>query len=436
MWVRLVLQNFENIRTEEAMEAILEDIPTGLHDLYARILTSIENDPHTRDLRKSILTWVVLAATPLSLDELRCAIKLDLSQTIPNMAKAIPDICGQLVFVDQSQKVQIIHDTSRQFLLQANLEFHLSIQVSDASTRLSFLLLQYLRSGVLKARQSSDTRLLSVQSIGGPRGPLKVPDQALLDHAARFFPYHIQHSGAEMSALTEELVSFLKSRNVLHWIEHHAQRRDLSGIINAAMNFKAYLERIKVDGTSDSQAQSIDPWVVDLVRVAAKFRAELLSCPSSIHCLVPPLCPPQSLISQSFSRDAKPPPLLVRNLPDGGWDDCLARIDYTEDDWTIVVTHGQGLFAVGFSSGQVAMYGSNSLQHVGDLKHDGWVELLRLYLQDDILVSCSRKKLTAWDTRTGISIGSSPLPSLPLDMMFLGSDELLMLCQNSGLVKL
>lgn len=436
LWVRLVLQDFENAWTDEAMEAVLEDIPTGLHDVYCRILIAIEADPHKRDLAKSILTWVALAATPLSIDELRCAIKLDINQTMQSMSKAIPNICGQLVFVDRSQKVQIIHETARQFLLRNDLESQLSIQKNHSNTRISFLLLQYISKDVLKPQQPKVMQQLRPKGLGGAKGTSpNGPDLSLVNYAARFFPDHVYRSSSEDDTLIEELCEFFKSSNILYWIEHHAQRKDLGSITNAAMNLRGYLERrTKYVAPTDPQVHLTDSWVVDLIRVTAKFRSQLLSCPSSIHCLIPPLCPSQSIISRTFSKDSRLSPLLVKNLPGGGWDDCLTRIDYTKGLLS-VVAHGEGLFAVGFSTGRIALYDPNSLQCLKEMKHEERVVVLKFSPEDDVVVSCGTKSMTAWDTRTGSRIGSCALPSLPLDLAFLESDEILVFSQASGLIQ-
>ena len=102
--------------------------PADLGEVYLRILRSIEADPYKRMLAKSILTWVVLASRPLSLDELRCAIQLDVDQTLLNIAKAVPNLCGQLVFIDQNNNVQITHETVREFLLATDLESDLAVR--------------------------------------------------------------------------------------------------------------------------------------------------------------------------------------------------------------------------------------------------------------------------------------------------------------------
>lgn len=133
------------------MEAVLQDVPSDLGDVYHRILQSIEADPHKKMLAKSILTWVVLAPRPLSTDELRCAIKIDVGQTVQNIIREIPSVCGQLVFIDQSNKVQIIHETAREFLVARDLDSDLAISMGHAHTRLSLLLVRYLSSNALKS---------------------------------------------------------------------------------------------------------------------------------------------------------------------------------------------------------------------------------------------------------------------------------------------
>jgi hypothetical protein len=94
LWARLVLQEFQSAWTEEAMDAVLHEIPRDRFELYARMVQSVEEDPRKLPLARSILTWVVLACRPLTVNEVRCAVKLDLNQTLQNPVKAIPDLCG------------------------------------------------------------------------------------------------------------------------------------------------------------------------------------------------------------------------------------------------------------------------------------------------------------------------------------------------------
>lgn len=73
-----------------------------------------------------------------------------------------------------------------------------------------------------------------------------------------------------------------------------------------AMNLRDYLNRrMKYVLPTDRAVQLANGWVTDLIHMAAKFRAELLACPSSIHSLIPPLCPSESVISRTFYMDQR-----------------------------------------------------------------------------------------------------------------------------------
>ena len=460
LWVRLVLQGFETTWTEEAMEAVLQDVPSDLGEVYHRILQSIEADPHKKMLAKSILAWVLLASRPLTTDELRCAIKMDTGQTVQKTARAIPSLCGQLVFVDQSNKAHIIHETAREFLLGRDLDSDLAIPEAHAHTRLSLLLVRYLSSNAMKVqsaseapkerargfastRRSASTRgsasargFASARSTPAAAAAAAAPDLGLLAYAAYFFSDHIYRCTLEDDLLIEELCLFLKSPNVLSWIEHISRGQDLSHLKRTAANLREYLRRRdKCVSPTDPQVHLVDGWVIDIIRVSAKFRSQLLACPSSIHCLIPPLCPPDSNIFKSFSTRTKPSPLVVKNLPNGSWGDCLVRIDYTTRGLAMVVSQGDEAFAVGFSLGRVLLYSSVSLQQVGEFSHPERVQLLEFSPGCEYLVSGSKKHLVVWNVRTGASMFSFGLQSEPLSVTFLSDSELLTASPTGGLTK-
>lgn len=433
LWLRLVLKEFESVWTDEDMEAALEGVPSDLHEVYFRILQSIESDPRKIKLAKPILTWVVLANRPLSIEELRCAIKLDVGQTLQNLTKSIPSICGQLVSVDQSSRVQIIHETARQFLLDSNLDSRLIIHKTTSQTRLSFLLLDYLKSDVLRSQQKQMAQVIrpkTLKKVGGS-APL-APEPALLSYATHFFSEHIYRSDPDNDDLIKELHSFLKSPNSLYWIEYVVREVDFGVLTQTALNFRRYLEQKAQDIAPNTlETDFVDQWVSDLIRMAAKFRAQLQTCPSAIFRLIPSFCPHDSVL---FPSEAVPSPLLVKNLPVGTWDDCLTRIDFISGHCK-ACAFGNGIFAVGLSTRSILMYDSVSLQRLGEIMHPDVVETLAFSPGDEFIVSCSRKNLVVWDVTTGRSILSSVLPLQPLAVTFLGTEELLLLSGASQLTK-
>jgi hypothetical protein len=391
-------------------------------------------------LAKSILTWVVLACRPLTVDELRCAVKLDINQTLQNAAKAIPDLCGQLVFVDRQERVQMIHETAREFLVAEGLDLELSIVKKDGHTRLTSLLLQYLSSAVLKPLAGK-----AQQNTGRARGFTRptttaLPiDTSLLEYACSFFSDHLYRATSADHQLMEELSNFLSANNVLSWIEHVAKSGDLTPLPRTAMNLREYLSpRMKYVPPTDRSAKLVDGWVTDLIRVPAKFRAQLLACPSSIHSLIPPLCPSESVMSRTFGMDRRPSPtssgLVVKGLPPGPWDDCLIRMDFDKGQ-TSVVSHGDRFFAIGLSTGQISLYDTASLQVLRHIQHPERVKILEFSPEDRFLASCSRKSLILWDPKSGAMTRSFPLQSPALGIVFLGIDELLGAFQSCELTK-
>ncbi|KAK0765966.1 hypothetical protein N5P37_001907 [Trichoderma harzianum] len=88
IWIRLVLQELETAFTNEDVEAILEEVPSDLHEMYARVLKSIEKDKRRAKLAKSILKWITLAQRPMTIEELRGAVHMDIQASPQKMVHA------------------------------------------------------------------------------------------------------------------------------------------------------------------------------------------------------------------------------------------------------------------------------------------------------------------------------------------------------------
>lgn len=431
LWTRLVLQEFETVWTDEAMETILREIPADLFEVYSRMAQSIEADRRKLALAKSILAWVVLACRPLTVDELRCAVKLETTQTLQNAAKAIPDLCGQLVFVDQHDKVQLIHETVREFLVDDTIGLELCLHKKLDHTRLGSLLLRYLCSGVLRPLHFKPQQL-PARPRGFSKPALAAPpaDTSLVDYACSFFSDHLYRASSSNHPLMDDISTFLGAE-VLFWIEQVALNGDLTPISRTATNLREYLgRRMKYVPPTDRASQLVEGWVTDLIRVAAKFRAQLLTCPSSIHSLIPPLCPSEAVIARSFGTDPRPLPLpnpsglIVKGLPSGPWDDCLIRIDFQHGQ-PIAVSHGEQFFAIGLSTGQISVYDPTSMQVLRQMQHPERIKLLEFSPLDVRLASCSTKTLLVWDPKTGTATHTFTLQSQPLAITFLSMDDIL-----------
>lgn len=196
LWARLMLQELERAWTMEAMHEILSAAPAELSDFYPHIVRSIETDDYKLRLSRLLLTWVALARRPLTVDELRCAIKLQIHETLLNPEKVIPALCGQLVFIDPNHRVQAIHETARESILGPG---HGPKQ--DGHARLASLLLSTCLSTIEQERRDSVTE----PSPGA---------SSLVDYACTFFSEHLYEANPADSRLMDDLYNFLRTSDV------------------------------------------------------------------------------------------------------------------------------------------------------------------------------------------------------------------------------
>lgn len=442
LWTQLVLQGFQRAWTDELMEDVLRKVPTDLFKMYLRMVESIDQSRHKLPLAKSILTWVVLASRPLTTDEMKCAVKLDTNQTLLNPVKAIPELCGQLVFFDKHNQVVLIHETVRGFLLDETLGLALTIHKQDGHARLASLALGYLTSGALQPLQDkAPLSNMRPKGKGFARSvaALAPANVSLLHYASRFFSEHLCRATSSDDKLMGSLSNFLGTNHVLAWIEHIARSGDLAPLSQTALNLRQYLgRRLKHVPPTDKSAQLVDGWATDLIHVAARFHAELLACPSSIHYLIPSLCPSESMIARTFGRGSQQSQassgFVVNGLPPGPWDDCLVQLDF-EHGQTTALGHGEGFFAIGLSTGQISLYDPDYLQVIRQLKHPESVHILAFSQRDAFLASCGAKHLIIWDPKSGAALHSFSLPSTTLAITFMGVDEVLGAFESSELTK-
>lgn len=434
LWVRLVLEEFENVWTREAMDTVLSEVPIGLQDMYRRMLQSMEKDRRNSKLAQSILTWTVLACRPLKVAELRVAVSLDVNETLHSISKAIPSLCHQLVFVDRTDRVHILHATVREFLLDETLHSEFVIHSVKKHAHIASLLLRYLTNDGISLHAPPRQRISRTPSFAKPICSVS-SELSLLGYAASFFSEHTYLGTSTDDILMGELCTFLKGKTILSWIEHLARQGNLGDMSRTATNLDGYLgRRMKCLAPMDPSASLVDCWVTDLARVAAKFRSQLLACPSSIHYIIPSFCPSDSIISRTFVNGTRSSGLNVKGIPPGTWDECLACIDF-DPGLTTALSHGTQHFAVGITTGEISLFDSRSVQLVAKFDHPESVRMLGFSNEDEYLVSSGAKTLTIWQLRSGAQSFSYPLKSNPVAFTFLGGDEFICAFASGELTK-
>jgi hypothetical protein len=381
VWIRLVLKELETAFTDEDIEAILEEVPSDLHEMYARILQSIEKDKRRAKLAKSILTWITLAQRPMTIEELRGAVQMDIRASPQKMVHAAVTACGQFVMIDQRLRLHLVHDTARQFLCRADLPSQFAITPAKDHGHLAALCLAYLAKHLPIDRSAQRA------------------ESSFLWYAAECFSQHLAKSDAGEPLYPGTITQFLDEW-VLHWIESLAQRRKLGVAVQSALHIERYADRGKDEGTwSDHDIVRLKGWTSDISRVVLNFREPLLKSPAAIHHLVPPFCPTDSLIHRHASSlgDAE---LAILGSRDQQWNECLMCVEH--EALVEVVACGRHHAAIGLSTGFITVYDMALLQTTIEVKFlNSQLKLVGFGCEDKYLAATGSGQAAIWDTKTG-----------------------------------
>jgi hypothetical protein len=178
LWVGLVIAKLEDCYSSEEIKAALGNVPDELNELCFQHLEAMSSDlrsgkqipPKTR-LAKTILTWAVCATRPLSVEELSVANKIDLeSDVMRDLETSIASLCGNLVYVDKQDLVQIVHQTARAFLTDDSLESYFRIKPGEGHIQLATACLKCLCSEEMKFQRRHRCRTATQRGLA--RSPI------------------------------------------------------------------------------------------------------------------------------------------------------------------------------------------------------------------------------------------------------------------------
>ena len=407
LWVSLVVQELEQAYSEEGAEEVLNDVPVEMNKLYTRMLESVHKNGRATKLARSVFMWTLSSLRTLALSEMQCAIKLDTSETVRNLGNSISAICGQLVCVDQSDRVQSIHQTAQTFLLHQQVYPNLVMNKQQSHTRIAEICLKFLAGNFFKGQ-----RLRRIKPISSTL----TSEAEFTDYACVFFSDHLQKCSSEDSTTWNLLCEFLNS-NVLSWIEYLARMGKLNHITRTAKNLRAYLtRRVKYLTPLSSQKDTLENWINDLIRLSAKFRTSLNISPSAIYTLIPVMCPSDSNILKTYASRQRG--LLIAGLTDKTWDDCLARIDYPAHQ-TSALAQGDCYSAVAVSDGTIFLYYRDSIQAKSTLSHGERVKTLVFSSEDGYLASGGLRKVKVWDLENKTQIWAFNTTHQALTLLFI-----------------
>ncbi|KAK0671576.1 hypothetical protein QBC41DRAFT_55118 [Cercophora samala] len=410
LWTRLVLDELANAFSEEAVKQVLDEVPRGMEQLYQRALQTMTRATRGKPIIRAILEWTTCALRPLTVLELNACLEIHLNDRFPRLQDTIAALCGQLVIVDKLQRVQIIHETAREFLLDENLASDLAIDRVQAHTSIAKVCLTFLTGNELRPARMG-RRLSTCQSGSKKRS-------AFYTYACTAFSHHLSKADPGRNDLLALLDTFLRA-NILTWIDHTAQGKSLGPMVRSAKELKTYIERCMAERSPlRRDLQRMKTWTMDLQRIAAKFSAALLTSPSAIYALIPPFCPVQSSIHDTSVSGKR---LSIVGLANLQWDDRLACINLRQEK-TSAICYGDDLLAVGVTGGRVCLYHPISCQEYRSLNHGELVRQLAFKSSSNLFASCGLKSIRIWNTRTGELLEKTTAPRKCLGLWFDGDD--------------
>lgn len=406
LWVSLIIQELEQTYSEEDAEEILNEVPEDMNQLYIRMLKSLPSSERATRLTHCLFSWTILTRRALTLNEMQCAIKLDLNQTIHNLGKSLSAICGQFMSIDRNNCIQSIHQTAHVFLLSQDAVPALAVDEQCSHNRIAQICLKFLNGNQLQG-----TYLQRQKS--GVQGSILGTE--LLDYACTSFSQHVQKSFPDDINTFKLLCTFLETR-IPPWIEYLASKAKMYHVIRTVKNLQSYMkQRVKRMSPLSSGKDLLESWIKDLVKMNAKFRGHLSLSPSAIHYLIPALCPLDSMIYKKYSPRHRG--FVIEGMKETNWDDCVAMIDF-QDKQICASALGDRYLAVAVSHGPIYLYYKDSIQVKYALAFGERARTLLLSSDCGYLVAGGLRKATIWDTNSGAQIWTFDRAHVALSEMF------------------
>jgi hypothetical protein len=411
LWASLIMTRLDEAHSIEAMRKTLDQVPSEMSGMYSGILESIVESPNA-DLAQCVLKWVVCARKPLTTEELREVVRLDINQTL-RTSDRFAQICGNLITVDNNL-VQVMHQTVKEFLTGEQSDYYIPRSWSHA--RIAELCLQHLNGRNFNPPRTR--RAPAVSSKTDPNSTNAVFD----DYASTNFSYHLAHcSPSESTLQLLPLLGTFVSSNVLTWIERVAKTGRLSLLSRTIQNLKVYLDRqVATSSPLDSDYQLTARFVDDLVRLSAIYGPNLVNTPSAIYSLIPLLCPKSSIIHWKFARQQFKQKVLCSFNND--WDERLSS--FTFPSRVLSIACADQFFAVGLGDGSIKVYRQSTFELVNTLSHGEPVRRLANGNITGVLISGGLKTLRVWGGGVKQALlWSATVPEQPLSFRFSPDDS-------------
>ena len=390
LWTRLVLEEIVYCHTESGIEETLDELPNDMHKLYERMERAILSLPRKSSqlLAKTLLRWTMGARRPMSLRELSQALEPDLPEIL-DLKRTISDVCGQFIRVDAFDRVTMIHQTAREYLIQSR-ETELFIDVQANHEALCVKTVSALLDSRITSEMADDAGSLSY-----------------LLYAATSWMYHLKASRSTSDTLLDLLVRLFNSSAFPLWVQMLSRTCHLDVLIKTSKILASFTTLVrKADASKNpllrrlSDLQLLDQWSIDLIKLVAKFSTSLLKYPRAIYGLVSPFSPETSALHQQpFCKNDRD--LGVVGGLDMTWTDRLARIALPEGFEAYKLACAGQYVAVLGARGRALLWDSQTFVNICVIEHGEPVTSITFNAHGDKLVTYGLQTTRIWTIPSG-----------------------------------
>ena len=217
LWVFFQLQDLCEAASDKVIREILDNLPRGLDEIYARMLKRANNSPNALHVRRA-LSWVGCARRPLKITELQEAAAFSPvdkcwdGEKIPDADRLLQS-CHGLLVRDKDATIRFAHHTLHQFLFsmpnqdEASLDMYRAeywdtdkhelvpakLSLEQAKVFLAEMSATYLSfSNFESTITTSETqRNITVNTVFKRGGPIAIPATLGLNNALHGLPYRM-----------------------------------------------------------------------------------------------------------------------------------------------------------------------------------------------------------------------------------------------------
>ncbi|CEI67695.1 Vegetative incompatibility protein HET-E-1 [Fusarium venenatum] len=321
LWVALACKRLESKDVEPwQILDILKGLPSGLKDLYRRMIQEVMNSSHASQCR-DILAAATLAHRPMSLAELSSSSK-SLSQhsnRLDALKRQVLRCKGFLVVSDDV--VSFVHQSAKDFLLEDQLakEF---VWEAESEDQLSKSILHNHHNILLTMLETMKKTLkYDIYDLKKPSAEVPIPDEEdafdpldPVEYACCYWADHILTFDDESAAAT---LDFLKA-SLLYWLEACS----LVGEVVTTVLAIQKLQKLLI-GTEYHELVSV---LQDANRFVLSFKTAIELFPLQIYTSGLLFSPKSSIARQAFQQHTFETSWLDLPVPED-WDACVQTLE-------------------------------------------------------------------------------------------------------------